>query len=152
MRIYFATPFTNIAKPNKNSKYGWVSDDYINWVKNIVEKLESLGYKVFCPYRDTHNWGKSFPDLKELCREQYNKITKETDCLIAYLGEPQSAGVAIEIGYAISHKIPVIIIKKPEEKITLLAHGLDSISSCKIIEFENDEDLIQKLKQTLSKF
>ena len=148
MNVYLAAPFTNIAKPTTDSKYGWISDEYINWLKKIIKKLESLGYEVFCPYRDTHKWGKFFPDLTELCRDQYTKITKETDILIAYLGKPQSAGVAIEIGYAISHKIPVIIIKKPEEKITLLAQGLNSVSPCKIIEFETEDDLIDKLQKT----
>jgi len=154
MRIYLAVPYTNIVKPNDDSQdddsqYGWVSNKYVQWLRGIIQELESLGHKVFCSHRDVHQWGKSFPDLKYVCQETYNKLIEETDVLIAYLGQPQSGGVAIEIGWAISNKIPVIIAKKPKEKITLIADGLQAISPCEIIEFENEKQMIQKLQEKM---
>lgn len=152
MRIYFAAPFLNMAVPKAGSDYGWTPDNYNNWLKKIIDAVEATGHKVRSPHRDDHQWGKIFPKIEDLSLVQYDKITKESDLLLAYIGAPQSGGVCIEIGYAISHKVPVIIIKKPEEKITLIAYGLDSIGKCEILEFTNDEDLIQKLKGRLTKY
>jgi hypothetical protein len=146
MKIYFAVP---ISKYYKKAKHKWIPKSYESLIKKIIFEIEKLGHVVYCPLREDHAWGRKFPPLKKLCFKQYNKITKESDILIAYLGRPQSAGVAIEIGYAISHKIPVIIIKKPKEKITLAIKGLSKISPCKIIEFKNDKELIKKLKKAI---
>jgi hypothetical protein len=149
MKIYFAIPLTKFLKSNKKSYYGWAPNKYQEWIKKIITAIELMGHKVHCPLRDDHKWGKAHPSLTFLCKKQYQKITKWCDVLIAYLGNPQSAGVAIEIGYAISHKIPVIMIKKPGEKITLIAYGLNAVNPCRIIEFKNDNDLIQKIKKEL---
>jgi hypothetical protein len=145
MKIYLAAPFTNIAVPHPESKYGWVPENKLLWLKNLLNSLEALGHKVTFPYRDYHDWGKNFPELDKLCKEQFNEITKNTDLLIAYLGSPQSAGVAIEIGYAVSNNVPVIIIKQASEKITLVAYGLNAISKTKIIEFDDFPDLLSKI-------
>ena len=149
MRIYFAAPFTRKAKPHSDSAYGWVSQDYVEWLDSLVSELEKEGYEVHLPHRDDHLYGRVFPEIGELCKRQYEKITRETDVLLAYLDDSQ--GVAIEIGYAISHRIPVIIIKRPEERITSIAYGLNSVSPCEIVEFEDESELIEKLKEKLSK-
>lgn len=150
MHIYFAAPYLNVAVPKKGSVYGWTPDHYNDWLKKITESIEEMGHNVSLPHREDHQWGKLFPDIKDLAPKQYNKITKETDLLLAYIGSPQSGGVCIEIGYAISHKVPVVIIKKPKEKITLITEGLRMISECAIIEFENDKILIDKLREKLN--
>ena len=146
MRIYFAAPYTNLAKPVEGSEYGWVPDDYTKWLRKVIEGLEDMGHEVHCPHRDDHKWGKSFPKLHELVPNQFKKITKETDLFLAYLGQPQSAGVAIEIGYAISRGTRTIIIKKPGDKITLIAQGLDEITPCEILEFRDLEGLLSQLR------
>ncbi|MFA6096959.1 MAG: hypothetical protein WC788_05020 [Candidatus Paceibacterota bacterium] len=152
MRIYFAAPYTNLAIKKEGAEYGWTPDDFNKWLENTTDRIEEMGHEITIPHRDYHGWGKTFPPLRELFMAQYKKITDETDLLLAYIGDPQSGGVCIEIGYAIRSGIPVIIIKRPEEKITLLAHGLNSISKCEIVEFESDEDLIKKLKRRLTKY
>lgn len=149
MRIYFAAPYFNVAVPKEGSSYGWTPDDYNDWLKKIIMAIEEGGHKVRSPHRDDHKWGEIFPEIKDLSPSQYKGITEDSDLLLAYIGSPQSGGVCIEIGYAISHKIPVIIIKKPEEKITLIAQGLNFISKCEIVEFKDDSDLMQKLKEKL---
>lgn len=150
MRIYFAAPFTNIAVPNKKSDYGWVPNDYVKWLSGVIKKLESYGHEVHCPQRDDHKWGKEFPKLEELCPRQYEQITERTDLLVAYPGEPQSGGVMIEIGYAVAKKVPVLIIKRKGEKLTVIAQGLNSISPCDILEFEDDEELFRRLGKRLA--
>lgn len=152
MRIYFAAPYTDLAVKKKGAEYGWTPDDFNVWLRDITIEIEKLGHEITIPHRDYHHWGKIFPPLEELFVLQYKKITAETDLLLAYIGNPQSGGVCIEIGYAIRSGIPVIIIKRPEEKITLLARGLNCISKCEIVEFENDGDLIRKLKGRLTKY
>lgn len=149
MRIYFAAPYLNVAVPKEGSDYGWTPDDYNNWLKKITEAIEKIGHTISLPHRDDHQWGKVFPKIEDLMPNQYRKIVEESDLLLAYIGNPQSGGVCVEIGYAISHKIPVIIIKKPEEKITLVAYGLNSISKCEIIDFINDNELLAKLSKML---
>lgn len=149
MRIYFAAPYTSFAVPKNGSDYGWTPDNYNNWLDKIITSIESQGHMVYSPHRDDHKWGKVFPKIKDLVSVQYKNITERSDLLLAYIGEPQSGGVCIEIGYAISHKIPVLIIKKIEEKITSVVCGLNSISICEMIEFESDEDLMEKLQKRL---
>lgn len=149
MRIYFAAPYLNVAIPKEGSDYGWTPDEHNNWLKKIIDAVESMGHQIYSPHRDDHKWGKAFPKIEDLVPHQYKNITAKSDLLLAYIGEPQSGGVCIEIGYAISHKIPVLIIKKPKEKITLVTHGLNSIGKCEIIEFRDDEELIEKLSEKL---
>jgi len=152
MRIYFAAPYTNLAIKKDGAEYGWTPDEFNEWLEKMTNEIERLGHKITIPHRDYHNWGRVFPPLEELFIMQYKKITTETDLLLAYIGNPQSGGVCIEIGYAIRSGIPVIIIKRPKEKLTLLAHGLNSISKCEIVEFERDEELIEKLNSRLTKY
>lgn len=152
MRIYFAAPFTNLALEKEGTDYGWTPESYNEWLKNMTQKIESFGHSLTLPHRDYNKWGKIFPPLEELLVKQYKRITSETDLLLAYIGNPQSGGVCIEIGYAIRSGIPVIIIKRPEENITLLARGLNCISSCEVVEFKNDCDLVKKIKDRLTKY
>lgn len=152
MRIYFAAPYTNIATKKDGVEYGWTPDNFNRWLENTVNEIEKFGHEVTIPHRDYHDWGRIFPPLEKLFVMQYEKITNGTDLLLAYIGDPQSGGVCIEIGYAIRSGIPVVIIKRPEEKITLLAGGLNSIGRCEIIEFSKDEELIKKLKDRLTKY
>lgn len=149
MRIYFAAPYFNLAVPKGGSDYGWTPDNYNKWLSEIIIAVESIGHTIYSPHRDDHKWGKVFPKIDDLMPGQYRKITEESDMLLAYIGNPQSGGVCIEIGYAISHKIPVVIIKKTDEKITSVAYGLNSIANCGIIEFRDDKDLVKSLKKRL---
>lgn len=149
MNIFFAAPYTNMASPHDKSDYGWVPDDYVDWLAKIVKGIESMGHSVYVCHKDDHEWGKSFPKICELALKQFKKITTDTDVMVAYFGNPPSSGVGIEIGYAISSGVRVIIIKKPNEKITSLVDGLNSVSSCKVIEFNDDKHLLSELEKAL---
>lgn len=96
-KIYLAGPLFSEAEKNFNEQ--------------LTEKIESAGYDVFLPQRDstdTKNMRKE-QDAAELFRRNSEAIDR-ADLVIAILdgGSDVDSGTAWEIGYAYAKNIPVM--------------------------------------------
>lgn len=69
---------------------------------------------------------------------------KDIDCVIAECSAP-SLGVGIELGWCYDDNIPIYIFykngDKPSESINMIAN--------KIIQYENSEDFVEKVKEII---
>lgn len=83
---------------------------------------------------------------KDIFEEDYNQL-KSCDILIAEVSEP-SHGVGIEIGIAFSLNHRIILLLEKGNRVTKLAQGMPNAA---IIEYENIEDLKQRLSLELEK-
>ncbi|WP_129598458.1 nucleoside 2-deoxyribosyltransferase [Methanohalophilus profundi] len=96
-KIYLAGPLFSEAEKNFNEQ--------------LTERIESAGYDVFLPQRDsadTKNMRKE-QDAAELFRKNSEAIDR-ADLIIAILdgGSDVDSGTAWEIGYAYAKNIPVM--------------------------------------------
>jgi len=96
-KIYLAGPLFSEAEKNFNEK--------------LTERIESAGYDVFLPQRDsadTKNMRKE-QDAAELFRKNSEAVDR-ADLIIAILdgGSDVDSGTAWEIGYAYAKNIPVM--------------------------------------------
>lgn len=82
----------------------------------------------------------------EVFERDYNQL-KSCDILIAEVSEA-SHGVGIEIGLSFSLNLRRILLHEKGTKITLLAQG---IPDTEVIEYENLEDLKEKLSSALDR-
>jgi nucleoside 2-deoxyribosyltransferase len=108
MRIYFAAPLFNDAEKQYNEA--------------VVELLEEEGHSVFLPQRDGMEGIESIienePDvadasdaMQKIFELDYEEI-QNADVVTALLdGQIPDEGVAVEIGLAYAHDVPVIGLK-----------------------------------------
>lgn len=108
MRIYFAAPLFNEAEKQYN--------------RELVEQLEAAGHSVFLPQRDGIEGLDSLietdPDIEDTADamravfELDHAEIREADLVTALLdGQIPDEGVAVEIGLAHAHDIPVVGLK-----------------------------------------
>ena len=84
---------------------------------------------------------------EEIFKRDYNQL-KSCDILIAEVSE-RSHGVGIEIGISFSLGHKIILLHQKGTSVTPLAHG---IPKTQIIEYENLNDLKEKLSLALDKY
>jgi len=108
MRIYFAAPLFNDAERQYN--------------REVVELLEAEGHSVFLPQRDGIESLASLIEtdpevsnerdaMRRIFELDYSEI-READVVTALLdGQIPDEGVAVEIGLAYAHDIPVVGLK-----------------------------------------
>lgn len=108
MQIYFAAPLFNDAERRYN--------------RHVVELLESAGHSVFLPQRDGIEGLDSLIDadpaveteadaMREIFELDYREI-RDADLVAALLdGQIPDEGVAVEIGLAYAHDVPVVGLK-----------------------------------------
>lgn len=108
MRIYFAAPLFNDAERQYN--------------REVVELLEEEGHSVFLPQRDgiegmdmlienDPEVDDTYDAMRKVFEIDYNEIQK-ADLVTALVdGQIPDEGVAVEIGLAYAHDIPVVGLK-----------------------------------------
>ncbi len=129
-------------------KKGYLAISYSN--RKLFDK-EVEGLKKTCRenniellvFVDNYNFAAN--QEKEMMETAFNEIDN-TDVLIAEL-TTKSIGVGIEIGYAYAKKIPVIYIRKKNAEYSTTASG----SSTYIVEYENEFDLAESMRELLNK-
>ncbi|WP_459211512.1 nucleoside 2-deoxyribosyltransferase [Aquimarina rhabdastrellae] len=129
-------------------KKGYLAISYSN--RKLFDK-EVEGLKKTCKenniellvFVDNYNFAAN--QEKEMMETAFNEIDN-TDVLIAEL-TTKSIGVGIEIGYAYAKKIPVIYIRKKNAEYSTTASG----SSTYIVEYENEFDLAESMRELLNK-
>ena len=117
--------------------------------KKEIEQLCSLvkeaGFDDFCFIRDVENYQHVFDDPKDLMRRAFEEIKNSDWLLIDMTDKPTGRAIESGIAFALNKKI-VVIMKKG----TIIKDTVIGISE-KIIEYENINDILPKLKNLLTK-
>ena len=99
---------------------------------------DSTGWKTFIFFRDVQKWEVGKMAMKEVVTRAMEEI-KKCDAILVEASE-KARGVYFEAGYAKALGKKVIVIHKKDSE----ANFLDASADVKI-EYENDEDLREKL-------
>lgn len=144
MKVFLAGPFKNKIKDGK------IEEGYKELLLNIKRVLNDLGYDVHLAL-ERECWGAEFWTDEECTKRDYQEI-KESDAVIALFDETFSGGVHVELGWASEMKKKIIIITNKKDNLCSLIKGMGTISKCNFIEFDNIEEIFQKLKQEVSRW
>lgn len=112
-------------------------------VKSLIE-LCKMNQIELLSFVDNYNFKEN--EEKEMMKTAFLEIDK-SDFLIAEL-TTKSIGVGIEIGYAYAKGKPIIYLHKKDSEYSTTASG----SSTHHIEYENETDLTELMKNILKQF
>lgn len=162
--IYFAAPFTQVAEKGrklndfeKNNNnflhmiqdthlYGELPEKYRRTLIKIQKALErKYNHKVFIPHKEINKWGKtSYPP--EYLAPQIVDSVKNAFAFVAIPGN--SLGVHLELGIAISQKIPTTIFDVDEYRCGYLVKGLAESDLLKYYRLPSIHSISNYINQT----
>ena len=141
MKIYLAAPFTK-----KLNHENLVDSEHQQKLLSIEKKIQGLGHNVFLPHRDLSKWGKVKP---EEIIHLWEQTIRKCDLLLALIGFPDSPGTCIEIGIALAHKKPIILLNENSESLSASLNALQALENIKLIKFHELNELFKKLESEL---
>ena len=139
MKIFLSAPFTD--KVDKNTDL--IDPTYRDWLEKLIFFIEKRNHQIISSHvREA--WGKK-RDLPEVAIVNDFTSIREADMLIAYIGDPPSLGVQMELGYASSYHKKIVILCDSGTRLPFMVEGLHKITEVCLIRFENSEDLFSKV-------
>lgn len=137
MRIFFAGALTNLKDYKKTEAF------YVKLAKVVQE----CGFEYFWAFLNGTD-----PNIERVHtpKEVYKKDTDNlaiSDLMVAYIGKP-SLGTGVEIEYANTHHIPVVVLYEKDNWTSRMARGCPSVK--KEIVFTSEEDACSQLKAYLT--
>lgn len=143
MKIFLAAPFTDRIDPSTHV----VEQSYRRWLELIIQHLESLGHRVIGEH-SREDWGAKLEPPKTAIQNDFNAV-RDCELLIAYLGNPPSIGVNMELGFAIAFQKPIIVIQEKQSRIPYLLDGIGRLTRTSQIRFTNNNQLLEQLSREL---
>ena len=134
-KVYISGALTGIEKPEE--------------VKTFYEAIgllcESIGFKAYVPhmYTDPINNPEVSP-TQVFERDKYQVST--SDLVIAYMGS-FSFGVGMELAYAETNNIPIVIVYEKHKNISRFPLGIPTLIA--EVQFQTYEDALNQLKNVL---
>ena len=141
--VFIAGPFTNAL--NRSSKFDNIVKEHIEY---IIEVVISSGHKYFSAHM-RENWGVNLDSPDSLAQTDINEM-RHCSHLIVYWGKKISIGVCIEIGFAIACNKPVLLIKNINSIESDFYKGLISLGHIKEVHWNNNEQIINTIKDFLN--
>ena len=137
--IFLCAPYTFTI----DSKTNLINETYKAWLQKIIDYLQQ---KVDILYNShtREEWGVKLSSPKEAVSIDFAEI-RIADCIIAYIGNPRSIGVSVELGFAAAHKKPIFILNEKDDEVPYFVQGLEAYTNVKLINFEDLNDLFIKL-------
>jgi nucleoside 2-deoxyribosyltransferase len=143
MNIFLAAPFTDRIDPSTHV----MEQSYRRWLEQIIQYLESLGYRVIGAHR-REDWGAKLESPETAIQNDFAAV-RDCELLIAYPGNPPSPGVQMELGFAAAFKKPIILIQENQSRIPYLLTGLGKLTRTSLIRFTNSTQLLEQLGREL---
>jgi nucleoside 2-deoxyribosyltransferase len=143
MKIFLIAPFTGML----NSDTHLIQDQYRTWLEKIIRFLESKGYQVISKHV-REKWGKNLEKPEVAIKNDFDSV-KKSDLIVAYLGNPFSPGVQMELGIALCNHKKIIILTEWDSDLPYLVKGLPQLTDTIFVKFKDEEDLIIKLDNHL---
>ena len=139
--IFFCAPY--IKKIDNETKL--INEEFKDWLSKIIEYFKKNIQNV----NNSHvreEWGANIYPPSDAIRHDFSDI-RNADCVIAYIGNPPSSGVLVELGFAAAIKKPIVIFTENKQLIPYFVLGLNNWTNTKIIVFDSLEDLFDKFNQ-----
>lgn len=143
MNIFFAAPFTDRIEPATQL----IEESYRKWLESLIVDLTAMGYSITSAHIREH-WGEKLESPRLAIQNDFDSISN-CDLIVAYLGNPPSPGVQMELGFAVALKKPVIIIREHNSPVPYLVRGLGKMTDATEICFINRVQLMRRLSSKL---
>ena len=124
-------------------------------VKQLYNDIASVcsknGLQPYLPHNNTDPIKNSKVSDKDVFKKDFEELVKSS-LVISYIGEP-SLGVGAELSICVSNQIPVITVTESKRKVSRFLKGmLQTTDNVQTIEFDNKNDLKEKLNECLKSF
>jgi nucleoside 2-deoxyribosyltransferase len=137
-KVYVSGALTNVENPLES--------------KALYEKIgllcEEIGLQVYVPHLQTDPVNNPDISPREVFDQDKYQVSN-SDLVIAYLGS-LSFGVGMELAFAETNKIPIILLYETGKKISRFPRGIPTVIA--EIQFHDHEDALKQLKNILAKW
>ena len=118
MNVFVAASYS--AKIDQST--GRVTPEYQAWLEDILSTVEQAGFSVFCALRDDDYLVNLHDQVTALNLD--NGKVRESDVLLALLEKDISAGVQMEIGYALALGKKIVFAHLPEDPLSYINQAI----------------------------
>ncbi|MDJ0732777.1 MAG: XRE family transcriptional regulator [Nostocaceae cyanobacterium] len=134
-KVYVSGALTDVDNPEKT--------------KALYEKIgilcKSIGFQAYVPHLHTDPVNNPNITPREVFEKDKHQVSV-SDLVIAYLGS-LSFGVGMELAYAETNNIPIILLYETGKRISRFPRGIPTVIA--EVEFNDYEDALNKLKDVL---
>jgi nucleoside 2-deoxyribosyltransferase len=137
-KVYISGALTDVEDPKK--------------CKLLYEKIgflcEEIGLQAYIPHLHTDPVNNPEMSPRDIY-EQDKRQVSDSDMVIAYLGS-LSFGVGMELAYADTNNIPIIILYEIGKRVSRFPRGIPTVTA--EIQFDEFQDALERLKDVLVKW
>ena len=134
-RVFLSAPLTQyVVADDKNAMDGFRRE----WTC-IVDDLERCGHQVFSAHK-REAWGAALDKPAFALKADVDGLV-EADVVIAYVGQPPSPGVQLELGYALAAHRELLVFIDRDQPEPYLVRGLTEMRRANVIEIEGIEGI-----------
>lgn len=137
-RVYISGALTGIEN----------SDIIKSFYENIGSLCNNMGFESYVPHLNTDPISHPNIDPTKVFETDKHQVGM-SDLIIAYLGFP-SFGVGMELAYAETKDISIILLYEKNKSISRFPRGIPTVFS--EIKFNNYQDALNKLEQVLKQW
>ena len=128
MNIFLAAPMTQYSRASEATRFASFRS---HW-SGILDALEANGHNVFSAHR-REAWGAELDSPADALAVDLAEL-RESNLVIAYVGNPPSPGVQLELGYAVARQIPMMVFVDAGQPDPYLVRGMPAISDAQLFE------------------
>ena len=139
MKIFLSVSYSSKVDPT-----GKVMADYRSELEDVISVFEQDDHQVFCAPRED---GWKLNDASPA--EAFNLDIKTIDdcgIFMAFVGGQVSAGIQLEIGYALAKGKRIVIVSHQKETLSYINKGLVDTNRASLITYDSQHGLVEKLK------
>ncbi len=139
-KVFLAAPFTQLI--DKSS--GIVGDQFRIGLLSIYNSLSEQGYDVFSAHVH-EKWGEALEDPATALVRDLSQL-RDSDVLIAFIGNPPSPGVQMELGSALTMNKPILIFLQEGAPAPYLLEGVPMTTKALCVNYKSFDDAQMKIK------
>lgn len=139
MKIFLSVSYSSQIDPIGN-----VLGDYRKQLEASISVIESSGHEVFCAPRNDAWKLNALSPADALTLDLQN--IDESDILVAWLDTTISAGMQLELGYALAKNKRIILLMQKDVPLAYINQGLEATAATQLIRYSSQVDLAEKLK------
>lgn len=136
--IFLAAPFTNWMQGADG-----LNSEKRGLLTRAIEALESSGHEVTSAHV-REEWGRDLdPPAAALAMD--TAAIEAADVLVAVMDGTPSPGLDMELGIALALEKEIVLARRAGAAAGYLIDGLPRVARCEVVEWRDEDDLVEKL-------